>query len=189
VGTGLDRIYPARNAELARRIADQGCIVSEYPLGTPAVPGNFPKRNRIISGLSAGVLVVEAAAESGSLITANLAAEQGREVFALPGSIHSALAKGCHKLIRKGACLVETVDDVLGALHLSPLANPWPPESADAAIGDALLAALGHDAIDFDALLAQAGIDAARLNSQLLMLELNGHLERLPGGRYQRVVR
>jgi DNA processing protein len=189
VGTGLDRIYPARNAELARRIADQGCIVSEYPLGTPAVPGNFPKRNRIISGLSAGVLVVEAAAESGSLITADLAAEQGREVFALPGSIHSALAKGCHKLIRKGACLVETVDDVLGALHLSPLANPWPPESADAAIGDALLAALGHDAIGFDALLAQAGIDAARLNSQLLMLELNGHLERLPGGRYQRVVR
>jgi DNA processing protein len=189
VGTGLDRIYPARNAQLARRIAEQGCIVSEYPLGMPALAGNFPRRNRIISGLAAGVLVVEAAAESGSLITAELAAEQGREVFALPGSIHSALAKGCHKLIRKGACLVETVDDVLSAMRMSPLANPWPAGSPDAAIGNALLAALGHDAIEFDALLAHAGIDAARLNSQLLMLELNGHLERLPGGRYQRVVR
>jgi DNA processing protein len=189
VGTGLDRIYPARNEALARRIAGQGCIVSEYPLGTPAMACNFPRRNRIISGLSAGVLVVEAAAGSGSLITAELAAEQGREVFALPGSIHSALAKGCHQLIRKGACLVETVDDVMEAMHLSPLARPLPDGSPDDQVGDALLAALGHDPIDFDELLDHAGIDAACLNSQLLLLELNGHLERLPGGRYQRVVR
>jgi DNA processing protein len=188
VGTGLDRIYPARNAALARQIAAQGCIVSEYPLGTPALAGNFPRRNRIISGLAAGVLVVEAAAESGSLITANLAAEQGREVFALPGSIHSALAKGCHKLIRKGACLVETVDEVLGAMHLSPLAGARPIDVDHGAIGDALLAALGHDPVDFDVLLAHAGIDAAQLNGQLLMLELDGRLERLPGGRFQRVV-
>jgi DNA processing protein len=189
VGTGLDRIYPARNEALARRIGEEGCIVSEYVLGTPAIAGNFPRRNRIISGLSAGVLVVEAAAGSGSLITAELAAEQGREVFALPGSIHSALAKGCHQLIRKGACLVETVDEVLGAMQLSPLARAGVAGQPESEIGDALLAALGHDPIDFDALLDHAGLDAARLNSQLLLLELGGHLERLPGGRYQRVVR
>jgi DNA processing protein len=189
VGTGLDRIYPARNEALARQIAAQGCIISEYPLGTSALAGNFPRRNRIISGLAAGVLVVEAAAESGSLITANLAADQGREVFALPGSIHSALAKGCHKLIRKGACLVETVDEVLGAMQLSPLAGARPAEAGEGEIGNALLAALGHDAMEFDVLLAHAGIDAARLNGQLLMLELDGQLERLPGGRFQRVVR
>jgi DNA processing protein len=188
VGTGLDRIYPARNQELARRIASDGCIVSEFALGTSARPGNFPLRNRIISGLSAGVLVVEAAAESGSLITAELAAEQGREVFALPGSIHSALSKGCHKLIRKGACLVETVDEVLEALRLSPLAHACPPVPVPGASGDALLDALGHEPVEFDVLLGQAGGDAASLNSRLLMLELNGQLERLAGGRYQRVV-
>jgi DNA processing protein len=193
VGTGLDRIYPARNEALARRIAAQGCIVSEYALGTPPVAANFPRRNRIISGLSAGVLVVEAAAESGSLITAELAAEQGREVFALPGSIHSALAKGCHKLIREGARLVETVGEVLEAMRVSPLATGCPggagADAADSAADDALLAGLGHDAVDFDTLLAQLGGDAASLNSQLLMLELAGRLERLPGGWFQRVVR
>jgi len=188
VGTGLDRIYPARNAQLARRIAVEGCIVSEFALGTPARACNFPLRNRIISGLSAGVLVVEAAAESGSLITANLAADQGREVFALPGSIHSALSKGCHKLIRKGACLVETVDEVLEAMHMSPLARACPPLIAPGTSGDALLDALGPDPVDFDVLLALSGTDAASLNSRLLMLELNGQLERLAGGRYQRVV-
>lgn len=124
IGTGIDRVYPARNRALAHRIAAEGCIVSEYPLGMPPVAANFPRRNRIISGLAAGVLVVEAAAQSGSLITAQLAAEQGREVFALPGSIHSALAKGCHQLIREGAQLVETVDEVLQALHASPLCAP-----------------------------------------------------------------
>jgi DNA processing protein len=189
IGTGADRIYPARNRELALRIADEGCIVSEYPLGTVAAAGNFPRRNRIISGLSAGVLVVEAAAESGSLITAHCAVEQGRDVFAMPGSIHSTLAKGCHKLIREGAMLVETFEEVLEAMHVSPLARTraasMPPPSGCGA----LLGKLGHDPIGFDTLVREAGGDAASLNSQLLLLELAGMIERLPGGAVQRVVR
>ncbi|MFL6676655.1 MAG: DNA-processing protein DprA [Massilia sp.] len=187
VGTGADRIYPARNEALARRIADEGCIVSEQALGTAPLAANFPQRNRIISGLSAGVLVVEAAAESGSLITANLAADQGREVFAMPGSIHSALAKGCHKLIRNGARLVETVDEVLEAMRMSPLARAPAPQRDDGQ--GTLLAALGHGPVGFDALLAHTGSDVASLNSELLLLELVGLLERLPGGVFQRVVR
>lgn len=188
IGTGPDRTYPARNQALARRIAAEGCIVSEYPLGTPVRAGNFPRRNRIISGLSAGVLVVEAAAESGSLITASLAADQGREVFALPGSIHSALSKGCHKLIRDGARLVETASEVLEAMRVSPLALARPAARAVSAHQAALLAALGHGPIGFDTLLAHTGSDAASLNSELLMLELGGLLERLPGAMFQQVV-
>jgi DNA processing protein len=189
VGTGLDRIYPARNEALTRRIAQAGCIVSEYPLGTPPIASNFPRRNRIISGLAAGVLVIEAAAQSGSLITANLAADQGREVFALPGSIHSSLAKGCHKLIRSGAHLVETADEVLEALRISPLAGarPAPPMTDEGA--SELLGMLGHGPVEFETLLAHTGANAATLNSELLMLELNGQLERLPGGLFQRVCR
>jgi DNA processing protein len=188
VGTGLDRVYPARNRDLAVRIADQGCVVSEYPLGTRALSANFPRRNRIISGLSAGVLVVEAAAGSGSLITAHEANEQGREVFALPGSIHSSLSKGCHKLIREGARLVETVDEVLEALRMSPLAGRRPDLQCvpDGCAG--LLEQLGHGPIGFDALAAASGALAASLNSQLLVLELAGLVERLPGGAIQRVV-
>jgi DNA processing protein len=190
VGTGPDRTYPARNRDLARRIAEAGCIVSEYALGTAAVAGNFPRRNRIISGLSAGVLVVEAAAESGSLITAHVALDQGRDVFAMPGSIHSALAKGCHKLIREGAQLVETVNEVLEALRMSPLARTPMPSHAYAPQECArLLGELGHDPICFDALAASSGIDTASLNSQLLVLELAGLIERLPGGLVSRVVR
>jgi DNA processing protein len=189
VGTGVDRIYPARNEALARRIALEGCIVSEYALGMPPLPGNFPCRNRIISGLSAGVLVVEAAAGSGSLITAELAAEQGREVFALPGSIHSALSKGCHKLIREGARLVESAAEVLDAMRISPLALARPAPAAPAGAEPVLLTALGYGPIGFDALLAHTGSDAASLNSELLMLELGGLLERLPGAVFQRVVR
>ena len=190
IGTGIDRVYPARNRALAHRIADLGCIVSEYALGTPPVENNFPRRNRIISGMVAGVLVVEAAAQSGSLITAQMAAEQGREVFALPGSIHSALAKGCHQLIREGARLVETVDEVLDAMRISPLARtPALAVSIDADEDDALLAALGHDPVEPDALLARVGGDAAALAGELLALELAGLVERLPGGRVQRVVR
>lgn len=188
VGTGLDRVYPARHRELAQRIAQQGCIVSEYALGTPPLAGNFPRRNRIISGVSAGVLVVEAAAESGSLITAGMANEQGREVFALPGSIHSALSKGCHKLIRDGAQLVETASEVLQAIHLSPLARPAPVLPDDVA-RDGLLARIGFDPVCFDALAGDSGEQAASLNSQLLLLELAGHVERLPGNMIQRVVR
>ena len=195
IGTGPDRVYPARNRALAHRIAQAGCIVSEYALGTPPVPNNFPRRNRIISGMSAGVLVVEAAAQSGSLITAQMAAEQGREVFALPGSIHSALAKGCHQLIREGAHLVETVDEVLAAMRMSPLAR-LPARASMAAAGaavaagsEALLAALGHDPVGPDALLDSIGGDAGRLAGELLALELCGLVERLPDGRVQRVVR
>jgi DNA processing protein len=204
IGTGPDLVYPARNRALCERIGVEGCIVSEYPVGTPPLPGNFPKRNRIISGLAAGVLVVEAAAQSGSLITARQAAEQGRDVFAIPGSIHAALAKGCHLLIREGAKLVDTAADVLEAMAMSPLARRASPPAArcagrgDApaagpegapAGSDALLAALGHDPVEPDILLASLGIGPALLSSQLLALELAGMVERQPGGRVQRVVK
>lgn len=191
VGTGLDRVYPARNRELAHRIAAHGCLVSEYALGTPPLAANFPRRNRVISGLAAGVLVVEAAAQSGSLITAQMAAEQGREVFALPGSIHSALAKGCHRLIRDGAQLVETVEEVLEAMQLSPLAAPAArAESMEDDDGDDdLLVALGTEPVALDDLLARLGGDAGALGGRLLGLELAGLVAQLPGGRVQRIWR
>ena len=203
IGTGPDLVYPARNRALFERIAQDGCIVSEYPVGTPPLPSNFPKRNRIISGLAAGVLVVEAAAQSGSLITARQAAEQGREVFAIPGSIHAALSKGCHLLIREGAKLVDGAGDVLEAMACSPLAahrasplqpQPQPQPEPDTialppAEQDDLLAALGHDPLDPDTLLALIGGTPAELSTRLLMLELAGTVERLPGGKVQRVVR
>nr|WP_208296356.1 DNA-processing protein DprA [Telluria antibiotica] len=206
VGTGPDVVYPARNRALGERIAAEGCIVSEYPIGTPPVPGNFPRRNRIISGLAAGVLVVEAAAQSGSLITARQAAEQGRDVFAIPGSIHAALAKGCHVLIREGAKLVDTAHDVLEALASSPLLGvpaAFLPASVisltdmnndnspTAGVGTpaeaALLDVLGHDPVDMDALLARLGCPPGELSAQLLVLELAGRVERLPGGLVQRI--
>jgi len=196
VGTGPDLVYPARNRALCERIGLEGCIVSEYPVGTPPLPGNFPKRNRIISGLAAGVLVVEAAAQSGSLITARQAAEQGREVFAIPGSIHASLAKGCHILIREGAKLVDTAADVLEAMAWSPLVRSASstvsarvPVDAIPDGSAALLAALGHDPVEPDMLLASLGMSPALLSSQLLALELAGLLERQPGGRVQRVVK
>jgi DNA processing protein len=188
--------YPARNRALAERIANEGCIVSEYALGTPPSSGNFPRRNRIISGLSSGVLVIEAAAQSGSLITARMAAEQGREVFALPGSIHAPLAKGCHKLIRDGARLVETVDEVLEALRVLPLASPLAAPascqpSAHALPTEAhctdLLAQLGHEARDVDDLLERLGTSIGQLSMGLLALEMAGLIERLPGGKVQRI--
>lgn len=191
IGTGADRIYPARNDALARRIAEHGCIVSEYPLGTPPRSENFPQRNRIISGLAAGVLVVEAAAQSGSLITARLAAQQGREVFALPGSVHSALAKGCHQLIREGAGLVESVADLAAALRISPLvhgAGVQPaPQVAATAPESAVLALLGQAPMHVDTLGTHAALAPGELSSALLALELAGHIERLPGGLLQRV--
>jgi DNA processing protein len=181
VGTGADRIYPARNAALARQIAEQGCLLSEYPLGTTPRPENFPKRNRLISALARGVLVVEAAAGSGSLITARLALDLGREVYAIPGSIHSALSKGCHALLRDGATLVESADDILG--QLGGAVAPAP----DARFVDALLDAIGYDPATADVLAGRLGLGAAELHGQLLALELAGLLERLPGGIYQRV--
>lgn len=187
IGTGIDIVYPRRNLELARQIAASGCIVSEYALGTPAMTGNFPRRNRLISGLSRGVLVVEAAAQSGSLITARLAAEQGRDVFAIPGSIHAALAKGCHLLIKQGARLVESSDDVLQELGWQAAASAAaPPPSVDAGEHAALLAALGHDPVDADTLAARSGQPAAMVLQQLLELELAGHVEKLPGAMFQR---
>ena len=190
IGTGADKIYPARNQVLARRIAQEGCIVSEYALGTPPLSHNFPRRNRIISGLAAGVLVVEAAARSGSLITAQLAAAQGREVFAIPGSIHSALAKGCHQLIKEGAKLVESAADVLGELRLSPLvARPAAAVTPLSGASATVLAAMGHEPIDADSLArACAGI-GDQLSLALLELELAGQVERLPGGLLQRLNR
>jgi len=186
IGTGADRLYPARNRELALAIVERGAIVSEFPLGTPVMAANFPRRNRIISGLSKGVLVVEAALESGSLITARLAGEQGREVFAIPGSIHSPVARGCHRLIRQGAKLVETAQDILEELgSLKPVFSPPEPASANQD-ADPLLEALGHDPCDLDQLAERTGLAADTLLTRLLALELAGQIGVLPGNRYQR---
>ena len=189
IGTGADRIYPARNQQLARRIAEQGLILSEFPLGTAARRHHFPMRNRLISGLARGVLVVEAAIGSGSLITARLAGEQGREVFAIPGSIHSPLSKGCHRLIRDGAKLVEGADDVLEELGWGRGAAPAPaaaPKASDAE--SRLLATMGHDPVDGDTLLQRSGLTTEVLSAMLLTMELDGRVARLPGGRFQRIL-
>lgn len=220
IGTGADRVYPAANKTLAHQIAERGVLISEFPLGAPPLPHHFPRRNRLIAGLSRGTLVVEAAPGSGSLITAKLAAELGREVFAIPGSIHSPLSRGCHRLIRDGAKLVETAQDILEELrwasgeaslppHLArpaaarvkhraeqaevgrtaalfPPATPtpaFPAESDEARV----LAALGHDPVDIDTLATRSGLTVDALYAILLPLELDGHLSRLPGGRFQRM--
>jgi DNA processing protein len=189
IGTGLDRVYPKQHLELAHRIAQRGMIVSEYPLGTPPLAHNFPRRNRLIAGLSQGTLVVEAALQSGSLITARMSAEQGKEVFAIPGSIHSPHARGCHALLRQGAKLVESAQDVLEDLRLSlPAAAPVePPEEPEGE--DPLLDALGYDPMGLDALIARTGIPASHLQAQLLEHELAGRVARLPGGLFQRIAR
>jgi len=186
VGTGLDRIYPARNRGLAHRIAKQGLLLSEFELGMPPLAENFPQRNRLIAGLSRGTLVVEAALPSGSLITARQALEAGRDVFAIPGSIHSPQSRGCHALIKQGAKLVDSADDILGELNWTPAAAAAPATDATRSVDDALLAALGHDPVTLDALLARTGESAAALNARLLELELDGRVARLPGGLYQR---
>lgn len=199
IGTGADIVYPARNRDLAHRIAATGLIVSEFPLGTVANAANFPRRNRIISGLSQGVLVIEAALRSGSLITARLAGEQGRDVFALPGSIHSPLAKGCHQLIKQGAKLVDSVEDILDELGMRDAAAATatadavdaarPLAGAAGTPHAALLDALGHDPVAVHSLGARTGLDAGALSAQLLELELNGHIAQLPGGLVQRITR
>jgi len=188
VGTGLDRVYPRANRELAHRIAERGLIVSEFNLGTEPLAANFPQRNRIIAGLSLGTLVVEAALESGSLITARLATDAGREVFAIPGSIHSPQSRGCHALIKQGAKLVDDVRDVLEELRLAPPAAATPAVVAPggAAPTDPLLAAMGYEPVELDQLQARTGWPTARLSARLLELELSGDVARLPGGRYQR---
>lgn len=193
VGTGLDRVYPKSHHALAHRITQNGLILSEYPLGTPPVSANFPRRNRLISGLSCATLVVEAALKSGSLITARLAAEQGKEVFAIPGSIHATQSHGCHALIRQGAKLVETALDVLEDLprmaQAARLTNhvetpDEPPESEDG-----LLTALGFDPVSLDALQARTGLDTPHLQASLMRLELDELIVRLPGGLFQRLVK
>jgi len=189
VGTGLDRVYPARHRSLAHRIAAAGALVSEFAPGTPPLPPNFPLRNRIIAGLSLGTLVVEAALQSGSLITARLALEADREVFAIPGSIQSALSRGCHALIRQGAMLVESPQEIVDALR-RPALLPVAVTPTDAAPAeqrsDPLLEALGHDPVSLDAIIARTGWPAHELAAKLLDLELAGHVARLPGGMYQR---
>jgi len=188
VGTGLDIVYPARNRELAHQLAEQGAILSEFPLGTPALGANFPRRNRLICGLARGCLVVEAALQSGSLITARLANEQGKEVFAVPGSIHSPLSKGCHLLIKQGAKLAESAQDIMEELHL-PARAPVPanpPLSAEPRI-QALLDQLGFDPCDIDGLCARSGLTSDAVSSVLTQLEIEGRVAALPGGLYQRI--
>jgi len=198
LGCGLDSIYPRENAPLAADIvASGGALVADLPTGTPPLKHHFPRRNRIISGLSVGTLVVEATLRSGSLITARLAAEQGREVFAIPGSIHSPLAHGCHRLIRQGAKLVESTDDIfseLGAL-LAGLYAPGRSEPPDAQgvfwpvldkEYEILLDALGFEPAGLDILVVRTGLKAGAVASMLLMLELEGRVQQQPGGRFSR---
>jgi DNA processing protein len=186
VGTGLDRVYPARHRALAHRISTDGVLVSEYAPGTPPLAPNFPQRNRIIAGLARGTLVVEAALQSGSLITARQAAEYGREVFAVPGSIHSPLSRGCHALIRQGAKLVETADDILEELQGAEEVACVSRAPVAPGRNDPVLEALGHDPASLDALSARTGLSAQALSSRLLELELEDLVARLPGGLYQR---
>jgi DNA processing protein len=188
VGTGLDIVYPARNRDLAYQLAAHGAIISEFPLGTPSMAQNFPRRNRIISGLARGVLVVEAALKSGSLITARLAGEQGREVFAIPGAIHSPLAKGCHRLIKQGAKLVESAHDVLEELGWAKLVSAHPSElpSPETAYPD-FIKHLGHSPCAIDTLVGHTGLTAERVCAILLELELSGRVASLPGGLYQAI--
>jgi DNA processing protein len=199
VGTGLDRVYPKQHLDLAHRIAQHGVLLSEYALGTPPLSANFPKRNRLIAGLAKGTLVVEAALKSGSLITARLASEQGGDVFAIPGSIHSVQARGCHALIKQGAKLVECAQDVLDDLGwgcsapgATNLIAAHAIDTGDSDLFDEnseLLNALGFDPAGLDALQARTGLDTPTLQAQLMALELQNQLARLPGGLFQRVVR
>ncbi len=199
LGCGPDQVYPRENSDLFRAVAESGVMVSEYPPGTPPRRGHFPRRNRLISGLSLGTLVVEAARRSGSLITARLAGEQGREVFAIPGSIHNPMARGCHRLIREGAVLVETADDILS--ELGPMAAAAAATGARAGAAETppagqpaldpeyvkLLEAFGFEAVTADILARRTGLTAAEVSSMLLILELQGHVGSAPGGRYTRV--
>ena len=192
VGTGLDRVYPARHRDLAHRIAPHGVLASEYPLGTPPLAHHFPQRNRIICGLAQGTLVVEAALQSGSLITARLSADQGKEVFAVPGSIHAPQSKGCHALIRQGAKLVECAQDIVE--EFAAWATPHPPSqgAGEGPLDDhsptcAVLAALGYDPLGLDLLQARTGWRTSDLQVRLMELELEGLVGRLPGGLFQRL--
>ena len=200
LGTGIDVVYPRSNQGLSGEIERQGALISEFPLGTPARRGNFPQRNRLIAALSLGTLVVEAGRRSGSLITARLANTFGRDVFAIPGSIHNPLSRGCHELIKAGAKLVETADDILSELNFSAFfSNDFhAPGSGSAQMPHAsgmdkdhkiLLDALGFDPVDLDTLVVRTGFKPEAVSSMMLILELEGHVQAAPGGRYSRVVR
>ncbi|OGT03569.1 MAG: DNA protecting protein DprA [Gallionellales bacterium RBG_16_57_15] len=186
VGTGLDKVYPAANRDLAHELAARGALISEFPLGTPPLAANFPRRNRLISGMSAGCLVVEASLQSGSLITARMALEQGRDVFAIPGSIHAPQSKGCHALLKQGAKLVETAQDILEELASSLPALPVYSPATQCA-DSALLEQLGFDPVGLDTLCARCSLTMAELSAMLLVLELEGRISALPGGLYQRI--
>jgi len=192
VGTGSDIVYPARHRDLAHKIAARGLILSEFPLGTPSKAQNFPRRNRIISGLSLGCLVVEANVESGSLITARMAVEQGREVFAIPGSIHSPVAKGCHQLIKSGAKLVENTEDIVEELkNLLPAISPlglMAEQSQNGSEPNAVLACMGFDAVNFETILIGSGLTTEALSAMLMVMELEGKITALSGGKYQRLM-
>ncbi len=197
IGTGLDRVYPKAHHGLAHRIAQHGLLLSEYPLGTPPLNANFPKRNRLIAGLARGTLVVEAALQSGSLITARLTAEQGKDVFAIPGSIHAAQSRGCHALIKQGAKLVESAQDVLEELQgydalsvaTACLASPGDPQNSGGTddADHTLLQAIGFDPVGLDALQGRTQLQTSDLQAQLMTLEINGLVARLPGGLFQRL--
>lgn len=194
VGTGLDIVYPAKHRDLAHQIVENGLMISEFPLNTPSKPQNFPKRNRIISGLSLGCLVVEANIQSGSQITARLAAEQGREVFAIPGSIHSPMAKGCHQLIKQGAKLVDCIQDIIEELKLdSQITNETTQVMAESspavkAEDDPLLNIITHEPISLENIIQLSGMPAHLVSSSLMMLELDGKIATLQGGLFQRLV-
>ena len=192
VGTGLDIVYPAKNHPLAHKLAKEGALISEFPLGTPAIGRNFPRRNRIISGMTQGCLVVEAALQSGSLITARQALEQGREVMAIPGSIHSPLSKGCHALIKQGAKLVENTQDILDELSHLALIDATPDRRKESPTEQStenslLLNYLGYDTVNIDTLCSRSGLTAEVVSAMLLTLELDGQISSLPGGWYQRI--
>ena len=187
MGTGPDIIYPRRNLELAQALASKGCLISEFALGTPSAPGNFPRRNRLISGLSRGVLVVEAALQSGSLTTARCALEQGRDVFAIPGSIHSPLSKGCHWLIQQGAKLVESAQDVLGELGWNAPRAAQETAGAEEHDRDPLLEAMGFAPVSIDQMAELTGLGAAKLAARLSYLEIDGRITALAGGWFQRI--
>ncbi len=196
IGTGIDRVYPASNKKLAHLITGNGCIVSEFPLGTAATASNFPRRNRLIAGLSQACLVVEAAPASGSLITARLAGELGRDIFAIPGSIHAPQYKGCHSLIKQGAKLVECAQDILEELRPQTTQSPVDNASSAQPVTNAtrpehavLLNALSHDAATLDQLIARSGLTADVVLAMLTELSLDGVVTNLPGGRYQRLIR
>jgi DNA processing protein len=186
LGTGANIVYPPANAELAARLAKSGCIVTEYCLDTPPLPGNFPRRNRLISGLARGVLVIEASENSGSLCTAHLAADQNREVFAVPGSIHYTMSKGCHKLIKEGAKLVESAADVLTELGFAGAAQK-PRARRSAKKSNPVLTAMGHDPVSVDELIQMTGLGPSECAAQLSLLEIEGRIEAIDGGRFVRL--